>query len=206
MKKYVSMILAILSVMSLCTVASAEPVKQGDNTTASITFTQGGLEFISEDMDILFGVQSLPYKATTYESTDAVTFSISDTRHPSGDWEVRVKRSGSFNLAPSGTENTHGFEGVLELVSGKLTYVEGTPSPSDSPEVTVMDPVTVGKFDTEVVVATSDQTRGIFKIEWNEENIMLSLSDSEAASVTTDRYEETLIWTLVANDPGDIED
>ena len=188
MRKRISLALAVLLVMSLCAAASAEPPKA--ITIASITFTEGNLEFADADnIDIDFGDHPVPMDEITYGNTNAISFSIVDARNKTGSWDLKVRRTGTFS-AGSSIE----FDGELSFEQGTVT----NPGIIGQNGV-VINGVTVEDSDALVIRADENQKRGVFHIQWDVEAISLDLLLHEALSVVGGpEYTETLTWTLEA--------
>jgi len=192
MKKWVSLTLAMLLVMSLFATASAD--QSPPVSIASISFTPGYLRFENTgDMNIDFGENTLPVSAHTYFSGTPVTFSVSDARDVNGQWQVKVKRTGAFK----NESQTSNFDGTLMLTDGVVVNDDVVVGGGGGESGVEINDVVVEDMDNIIIKADENQTRSIFHINWDEANITLALTTDEALSVLSGiTYKETLTWTL----------
>lgn len=168
------------------------------NTTASITFDAGELEFLDvgisglQNMNISFGTNSLPFGAVSYYAQDgAHTLRVSDPNEPAGGWRVTVSL-GEFK----NTDASKSFTGVITLSNPALRITNN----ADTSNCTVPGSITIDSDDNSVMSTIAGFSRGWFDVTWQQADIMLSITESNALSITDEaQYTAVMTWTLIAD-------
>lgn len=185
-KKRMSLLLAIAAVLILAMPVMASAA---NTTTATITFTDGGLTWGDLDgglngMNMTFGSHTLPTGAITYDSTSSPhSITISDARATTTGWNVKVSMTAftATGITP--------FNGTVTLSNGACADAN----------VTVQSSIGIvsGAGSVPVASAAVAAGRGAFEVKWNNaDQATLTLSGTEALNVDVGTYQATLTWVL----------
>lgn len=198
MKKSLVIGLALILLMSL--VVTAHGAAPTDNTTATIAFTSGTLEFedagISglKNMNISFGTNTFPLGAVNYYAVDGShTLRVADPNDPALDWTVTVTL-GNFT---STVDSAKTFEADIELTDPTLVISNNAGNEAGF------------WFEDELMIIGNDSTpcevmstaggtyaAGWFDLTWAQNNIKLLIDETNALQIKDETYFAVMTWTL----------
>lgn len=188
--------LMVLALTVVGTPAALAAEVDTDSTTASITFTDGVLQFADDlagsGMNLDFGSHILPIGEMEYEAENQGAAAnhivkVEDARFTSGDWLVTVALSSFAGTASS-------FDGVITLSNAVLANDNAA---AGTTGITVGNPMSVASgASAQVITADGTAQRGAVSATWTNEDVVLSISDAETLNLRPEAYTAELTWSL----------
>ena len=168
-------------------------------TTARVSFKEGDLSLIADPdgsgLDFDFGEHFLPTAAVAYpaENGESHILKVEDGRLNSGSWYVTVQLT-SFTEA-GGSLLVPEFEAAIRL---KDPHVYNENSAVGTVGLTAGDDITVLSNNGEQLVMEADATlsRGVYAMEWADENVTLNIGDSQVYNLQLEAYTALVSWSL----------
>lgn len=196
-----TLLLALILVFAIAGMPmAAGEANDEESTTATVAFLDGSVRFPDDiggsGMNLNFGINRLPISAVAYTAVNALPanhiVAVEDARFNSGDWGVTVTLT-SFESV--GADSPSSFEAMIRFENARVVNANES---AGIVGLTVGDPVSVtsNAGAAFVMTATSVLPRGLFSVEWTNDDITLNISGSEVLNISHDKYAATLNWAL----------